>query len=51
MSHTCPECGMICFCNGDIDDCEFSGGPEQLHCIHWKKCERDDDLDLPPEED
>lgn len=20
MAHTCPECGMRCYCHGDIDD-------------------------------
>lgn len=20
MAHECPECGMQCYCNGDIDD-------------------------------
>ena len=21
MSHECPDCGELCHCNGDIDDC------------------------------
>lgn len=23
MAHTCPECGSICHCHGDIDDIDF----------------------------
>ena len=23
MAHDCPECGMSCYCNGDIDDINF----------------------------
>ena len=23
MAHTCPECGMLCYCQGDIDDIDF----------------------------
>ncbi len=38
MAHTCPECGMLCHCGGDIDDCEFDGTPEQDRCGH---CDED----------
>lgn len=34
MAHSCPECGMLCHCGGDIDDCEFDGTPEQMRCGH-----------------
>jgi hypothetical protein len=47
MSHECPECGSLCYCNGDIDDCEFSGTNEQMNCTHWKQCEKEDPDDLP----
>ncbi len=23
MAHICPDCGSLCYCNGDIDDIEF----------------------------
>lgn len=34
MAHECPDCGLICYCNGDIDDCVFSYTPEQDFCQH-----------------
>lgn len=34
MAHTCPDCGMLCYCGGDIDDCELDGTPEQDRCGH-----------------
>ena len=35
MSHECPVCGQTCYCNGDIDDCEFSGTEyEEYNCTH-----------------
>lgn len=38
MAHECPECGMVCYCGGDIDDCEFNGeGSGQETCTH--KCD------------
>lgn len=40
MAHTCPECGMLCHCGGDIDDCEFDGTPEQDRCGH---CDGEED--------
>lgn len=23
MAHSCPDCGSICYCGGDIDDINF----------------------------
>lgn len=40
MAHTCPTCGEVCYCGGDIDDCEFDGTDEQFNCTHCP-----DDLD------
>jgi hypothetical protein len=40
MSHTCPECGMLCFCNGDIDDCCNNFPKDVDNCIHWIECQR-----------
>jgi hypothetical protein len=34
MAHSCPDCGLLCYCGGDIDDCEFDGTPEQAKCKH-----------------
>lgn len=34
MAHECPECYMLCHCNGDIDDIQFEGTKEQLYCRH-----------------
>jgi hypothetical protein len=50
MAHTCPECGMICHCKGDIDDCVFDFPEAQIACHHWKECEEDDD-DIPDDYD
>ncbi len=33
MAHECPDCGQVCYCNGDIDDIELSGGEDE--CIHF----------------
>lgn len=35
MAHECPECGMTCYCNGDIDDCDY--GEYMEGCEHWKR--------------
>lgn len=34
MSHECPECGQVCFCHGDIDDCMFNSEYAYIHCDH-----------------
>lgn len=34
MAHSCPECGQVCYCGGDIDDCCFEGTPEEARCGH-----------------
>lgn len=39
MAHPCPDCGCVCYCGGDIDDCSFEGTAEQAACRHC------DDLD------
>lgn len=45
MAHECPECGMVCYCGGDIDDCEFNGpGSGQERCTH--KCDIIDGQDF-----
>lgn len=35
MSHECPECGALCFCNGDIDDCMLNVPKYQDRCRHY----------------
>jgi hypothetical protein len=34
MAHTCPDCGLVCYCGGDIDDCIFDNTDEQFRCTH-----------------
>lgn len=34
MSHSCPDCGMTCYCNGDIDDCLFDFEEDVIACTH-----------------
>lgn len=43
MAHSCPECGSLCFCGGDIDDCQFEGTPEEKACNHCLDKWEDDD--------
>lgn len=43
MAHSCPECGVLCHCGGDIDDCEFEGTRKQMQCRHCDPDDRDDD--------
>lgn len=42
--HTCPECGCVCHCSGDIED--HDTGDEYLErCTHPEQCGDDDDDD------
>jgi hypothetical protein len=41
--HTCPECGMSCCCQGDLDDCVMDTEETYDECIHL--CEPDPDED------
>ena len=51
MAHECPDCGMLCYCNGDIDDMQWdANSQEAFNCKHWKICELEDD-DFDPESD
>jgi hypothetical protein len=38
MSHECPDCGELCFCNGDIDDCMNNLESDIIKCSHWQQC-------------
>ncbi len=39
MAHTCPDCGMVCYCGGDIDDIEMEEGSKG--CVHYMSNECD----------
>ena len=46
MAHSCPDCGLACYCGGDIDDCFFDDTDEQDACLHcFDKDDREDDCD------
>jgi len=56
MSHECPECGQVCYCNGDVEDMENQDEDNYVNCKHYKKPECDynqpeDDTPYIPEED
>lgn len=34
MAHECPECGSLCHCGGDIDDCCHNFKHFQNQCTH-----------------
>lgn len=42
MAHTCPNCGCLCHCGGDIDDICF-GEADYCRCCEWKDEDVDDD--------
>lgn len=36
MAHTCPDCGALCHCGGDIDDIQWGeDSPESDACSHF----------------
>jgi len=41
MAHSCPECGVLCYCGGDIDDLCFDDSDEQMCCTHYRNRECD----------
>ncbi len=45
MAHECPECGQLCFCGGDIDDCMNNFEEDIIHCTHYLICEQEIDED------
>lgn len=52
MAHSCPDCGQVCYCGGDIDDCCFDGTSEQRACVHCPFDVGDDeDDDYPVDEE
>ncbi len=34
MAHDCPECGQLCYCGGDIDDCCLNDEDSVNACTH-----------------
>ena len=50
MAHECPECGQLCYCNGDIDDCCFNTPYAVDHCQHFRECEDHEDDEYYDEE-
>lgn len=50
MAHNCPECGEICYCNGDVDDMVWDDdSDEAMTCTHYLECDLDDN-DLPEDD-
>ena len=45
MAHECPDCGMTCYCGGDIEDCCNNYPKYVMKCNHFQECQRDDDKD------
>jgi len=36
MAHSCPDCGITCYCNGDNDDILFSDDSKEAQdCNHF----------------
>ena len=45
MAHECPDCYMVCYCGGDIDDIEFDCGPPGgCRCDCYKDTDDDGDF-------
>lgn len=32
MAHSCPDCGCLCHCNGDVDDIEWDETADNCVC-------------------
>jgi hypothetical protein len=45
MAHECPDCGLICHCNSDIDDCVLNMPNDVNACIHCSQFDAHDDYD------
>ena len=46
MAHTCPVCGMTCYCYGDIDDICLDFEEDILVCIHCPEGETEDEEEV-----
>lgn len=49
MAHECPECGELCFCGFDIDDCMNNLPEDQVNCTHYLVCESEEEQRGPME--
>lgn len=45
MAHSCPECGITCYCCGDIDDIDFGESEPGCTCCLDKWDDDEDDYD------
>jgi hypothetical protein len=43
MAHSCPECGQVCYCGTDIDDCIFDREEDVVNCVHCLGKEEDEE--------
>jgi hypothetical protein len=51
MAHECPDCGLSCHCNGDIDDCLLNDEEDVIACRHCPpERELEDEYDDPFED-
>ena len=51
MAHTCPDCGQVCYCNGDIDDICLDLPKDQNRCKHYLGCLKEDSEELENQDD
>lgn len=43
MAHECPDCGQVCYCRSDIDDCLFNFDEDVDGCTHCLYGDSDED--------
>jgi hypothetical protein len=51
MAHECPECGQMCYCGGDIDDCCYNFDNHVINCTHYQQCQEIGDDNYDPDDD
>lgn len=51
MAHECPDCYQICYCGGDIDDCEFNDEHTYVNCSHYTSPDCDAHWEMEDEDD
>ena len=42
MAHSCPDCGCLCHCGGDIDDLCLDGTEEERYCSCCQQYDEED---------
>lgn len=42
MAHSCPDCGSVCYCNGDIDEILYEGADDVETCTCCEGLDEDD---------